>query len=73
LQIPQEQVHNSVHQVVALLNRDWKNNEAVREEILDRFNVVEASSSVLIAAMSELMDEKRRLETNRNDSDIKLV
>ncbi|EGV52327.1 methyl-accepting chemotaxis protein [Candidatus Endoriftia persephone] len=73
LQIPHEQVHNSVHQVVALLNRDWKNDEAVREEILDRFNVVEASSSVLIAAMSELMDEKRRLETNRNDSDIKLA
>ncbi len=63
IRLPHEQVHATAHRLMQLFGQDWKKSHAVRAEILDGFQVLEAASSLLISAVTDLVDEKRRLET----------
>jgi hypothetical protein len=62
--------------MLALSQEDWQSDPVVRERILQGFNKVEAASAHLIITISELVEEKRRLEslaTSRKvSSDIEL-
>lgn len=69
IRLPREQVHASAHRLMKLFGQDWKKSESVRAEILDGFHVLEAASSLLIRAITEMVDDKRRLETQQLNSD----
>jgi methyl-accepting chemotaxis protein len=60
---PHQQVHRNVHEVLDLVHADWHGNVAIRKHILQGFDRVEAASAHLIKTISELVDEKRRLES----------
>ncbi|MGD8588319.1 MAG: methyl-accepting chemotaxis protein [Chromatiales bacterium] len=76
IDIPHRQVHQQVYEMLALSQEDWQSDPVVRERILQGFNKVEAASAHLIITISELVEEKRRLEslaTSRKvSSDIEL-
>ncbi|MEN8179627.1 MAG: methyl-accepting chemotaxis protein [Pseudomonadota bacterium] len=66
LGLPHEQVHETAHRLLKLFDQDWKKSGSARAEILDGFQVLEAASSILIRAITEMVDEKRRLETQQS-------
>ena len=63
IEVPHQQVHEHVHEVLALAQGDWHANAGMRGLILQKFEQVEAASSQLIKMISELLAEKRRLKS----------
>lgn len=67
--LPHEQVHETAHRLMQQFGRDWKKSGSARAEILDGFQALEATSSLLIRAITEMLDDKRRLETQQPDGE----
>ena len=73
---PHRQVHEEVHKVLDRLHQNWQTNSMIREQILEGFNRVEDASRWLIRTISDMVNEKRHLESlaesHQAKSDIEL-
>lgn len=65
IKIPHEQVHQNAHKLLQLLRQDSKKSEVVCAAILEGFQVLETTSDQLIKTVTEMVNEKRRLETQQ--------
>ena len=55
---PHATVHSSIHKVVADLNKDWRHDAAVQQEIVGAFQDAEAASWQVIETIEKLVAEK---------------
>ncbi|MDJ0805284.1 MAG: methyl-accepting chemotaxis protein [Gammaproteobacteria bacterium] len=66
IQSPHEQVHQSAHSVMQLFSEDWHGDETLRDAIFVGFQKMEQASSLLIETITQMVEEKRRLETQQD-------
>ncbi len=64
---PHHNVHHHVSQILDVIADDeWKRNKQLQNQILEYFELTEASSEAVLALVDELVEEKKQFESKSN-------
>lgn len=69
IHVPHKTIHQCVNKAVNLPAEDWQHNKAMQEEMLENIRTAEQNSSILIALLTRLIDEKEKFEFSTSDDE----
>jgi len=69
---PHQHIHSMVHEVLSILEKDWKHDLALAEKLIENYTIAEHSSRELIQIISKLVEEKHKFETTDDSTEAEI-